>query len=361
MMISVDRLLGRGSNATDPFPIRVDDTARLETPVHDRLARPLTDLRLSVTDRCNFRCTYCMPRSKLGPVVAATARNRLLDFDELTELAAAFVALGVNKIRLTGGEPLVRRDLAHLVARLRHLDVRDLCLTTNGSLLAGQARALASAGLGRVTVSLDAIDAPTFRQMTDSRTSLSDVLRGIDAAREAGLTPVKINMVVQRGVNDHSVIPMAEWARREGLELRYIEYMDVGCTNGWQRSDVLTAHEIRQLLHVVWPIEPVESSDRHGTAERFRYSDGAGEVGIIASISKPFCGACSRARVSSIGEYYPCLFASNGTDLATPLRRGEDLRPLIASLWQHRSDRYSELRAVLPANRPRPEMSAIGG
>lgn len=360
-MISVDRLLQDRKGTQGPFQVRVGRAVSLQSPVRDRLARPLTDLRLSVTDRCNFRCTYCMPRTKVSTMVEPTSRARLLNFDELTEVAAAFVALGVKKLRVTGGEPLVRRDLASLIARLARLDVRDVCLTTNGSLLAAQAQALSSAGLSRATVSLDAMDEPTFRRMTDSQATLSSVLDGIDAARKVGLNPVKINMVVQRGVNDHCVIPMAAWARRERLELRYIEYMDVGCTNGWRRSEVLTEQEIRARVHSVWPIEACEPDAPHGTAQRFRYTDGGGEIGIIASITKPFCGDCSRARVSSVGEFYPCLFATMGADLASPLRNGEDLRPIIASLWQGRNDRYSELRAVLPSSRPRPEMSAIGG
>lgn len=302
-----------------------------------------------------------MPRTKLGPVVEPTSHTRILTFDEIEAIARAFVELGVSKIRLTGGEPLVRRDLPQLVERLAKLGAPELCLTTNGSLLQDLAPALASAGLHRVTVSLDSIDEATFRRVTDTQTSVATVLQGIDAARRAGLNPVKINMVVKRGLNDSSIIPMAAWARREALELRFIEYMDVGCSNGWRYTDVVSARELRAIIHQIWPIEPRDSGNEHQTAEQYRYRDGKGQIGIIASITQPFCGGCSRARVSSQGELYPCLFACQGLDLATPLRRGEDLRLLIAPFWQQRQDRYSELRVRLPLQRTRPEMSAIGG
>jgi cyclic pyranopterin phosphate synthase len=285
----------------------------------------------------------------------------LLNFDELEQVASTFVDLGVRKLRLTGGEPLLRRDLPKLVQRLSRLNLRELCLTTNGSLLEGQAQALADAGLNRVTVSLDAIDESTFRRITDGQTPLSRVLRGIDAARRFGLGPVKINMVVQRGTNDGSILEMAAWARCEQLELRMIEYMDVGCSNGWRLVDVVTAAELRRRIDRVWPIDPVVSADGSETAERFRYRDGSGYLGIIAAISRPFCGGCTRARVSSVGALYSCLFAPTGVELATPLRAGYDLRPIIAGLWQRRVDRYSELRAEMPVGRSRPEMSAIGG
>lgn len=352
-LVSVEQLLTRRSPARDE--------EATERPVVDRLARPLSDLRLSVTDRCNFRCRYCLPRSKTGPVVPPTRREALLNFDELATIARVFVEIGVKKLRLTGGEPLVRRDLASLVARLSRLSIQDLCLTTNGSLLAGQAQALADAGLRRVTVSLDAIDEATFQRMSDARTPLANVLAGIDAARSVGLHPIKINMVVERGINEQSIVPMAAWARREGLELRFIEYMDVGCRNGWRVDDVVSVADIHSRIHSIWPIASVPPNPRNETAERFRYLDGHGYIGMISSISKPFCGGCTRARVSSRGELYPCLFASRGLDLATPLRAGEDLSSLIASFWRRRSDRYSELRGTLPTNLPRPEMSAIGG
>jgi cyclic pyranopterin phosphate synthase len=337
------------------------NAAQLTLPLRDSLDRPLTDLRLSVTDRCNFRCTYCMPRDKVGPAAAPSPRKDLLTFEQITQIAAAFRDLGVRKIRITGGEPLVRRNLPRLVELLHGLEIPDLCLTTNGSLLAEQAPALAAAGLGRVTVSLDALDEPTFQRMADTQTSLRAVLAGIEAARKWGILPVKINMVVQRNVNQHSIIPMAAWARAEGLELRFIEYMDVGCSNGWQARDVVSAREIRQLIHQRWPLEPAEPSRDFETAVRYRYRDGAGHIGVIASISQPFCRGCTRARVSSQGELYTCLFAPVGFSLAGPLRQGADLRRVIADLWRERADRYSELRSENTIAQPRPEMSAIGG
>jgi cyclic pyranopterin phosphate synthase len=288
-------------------------------------------------------------------------KKRLLDFDEILQIARAFVDLGVQKIRLTGGEPLVRRDLSVLVARLAELRVHDLCLTTNGSLLSEQAPALKAAGLRRVTVSLDALDQATFHRVTDAHVPLSKVLRGIDVARRHGLLPLKINMVVQRGLNDHAILPMAAWARSEGLELRFIEYMDVGCSNGWRERDVVSAREIRDRVHALWPMELVGSADPNETAERFRYLDGRAEVGFIAAVTQPFCRGCTRARVSSRGELYPCLFATTGVDLAAPLRQGEDVRHIIAETWQGRSDRYSELRSTIERQQARPEMSAIGG
>jgi cyclic pyranopterin phosphate synthase len=288
-------------------------------------------------------------------------RSSRLSFDELEQIAQSFVALGVRKIRLTGGEPLLRPELSKLVERLARLDLQDLCLTTNGSLLTKYARDLVSAGLSRVTVSLDAIDSITFERMTDSRMSVSKVLAGIEAARLAGLNPVKINMVVKRGGNDHCIVPMADWARREGLELRFIEYMDVGRSNGWCRTDVVEASEILETLHRHWPIRACEPLARHETAERFAYQDGQGKFGIVASITKPFCGDCTRARVSSTGHFYPCLFAPFGHDLATPLRENQDLKEIIGRLWESRIDRYSEFRATVLSDRPRPEMSAIGG
>lgn len=335
--------------------------ALVPRPLTDALDRPLTDLRLSVTDRCNFRCQYCMPRSKVGPVTALSSRSRLLDFDELYWLAKAFVALGVTKIRITGGEPLLRRDLAFLVERLASLGVDDLCMTTNGSLLSHHAQVLANAGLRRVTVSLDAIDESTFRRITDGHTPLSTILTGIDAARDAGLHPVKVNMVVQRGVNEHAILPMVRWARREGLELRLIEYMDVGSCNGWSRRYVVPSSEVKSLIHREFPLEPMLPRSREDTAERFRFLDGYGHVGTIASITRPFCGNCTRARISSQGQFYPCLFSPWGTDLATPLREGRPLRPIITELWQRRSDRYSELRSEVTKDQARPEMSQIGG
>lgn len=327
----------------------------------DRLGRRLLDLRLSVTDKCNFRCGYCMPRSKFGPAAMPANRDEPLTLDELVRVTHAFVELGVTKVRLTGGEPLVRPDLQQLIQRIARMEELDLCLTTNGSLLAAQAHALADAGLKRITVSLDAIDDVTFRRMTDGRTPLHRVLAGIDAARSVGLDPIRINMVVLRGVNDHAILPMARWARREGLELRLIEYMDVGRTNGWRPSDVVSTDEIRRRINSEFPIEPTFVESDPAPAKRYRYRDGSGSVGFISSISEPFCRQCTRARVSSRGELFTCLFGSRGYDLASPLRAGQDLLPIIGAVWQHRSDRYSELRDESPAESPRPEMSAIGG
>jgi len=302
-----------------------------------------------------------MPRNKLGFAVPATARRRLLTFEELLQVSAAFVDEGVQKIRLTGGEPLVRRDLPELVTLLSKLPVKDLCLTTNGSLLQKAAASLSAAGLKRVTVSLDALDEPTFSRMTDSQTRVSQILAGIDAARQSGLEPVKINMVVQRGVNEHAIIPMADWARREHLELRFIEYMDVGCSNGWQLQDVVGADEVRKTIHQMWPLRAIDRAENHATANYYCYEDRKGKVGFVASITRPFCGNCTRARVSSTGELFPCLFAGAGLDLAALMRRGSDLRGGIRSLWKHRSDRYSETRFLLGEVGSKPEMSAIGG
>ena len=352
-IVSIDRLRVRGLGLSREW--------LQSEPLLDRLQRPLTDLRLSVTDRCNFRCTYCMPRSHLGPVVPPTTRSNLLTFEELTSIASAFVELGVHKVRVTGGEPLVRKGLPKLVEQLHRLPIRDLCLTTNGSLLAGQAKALAAAGLGRVTVSLDALDEPTFHRMSDTQSPLSRVLAGIEAARKYGLDPVKINMVVQREVNEHSILPMAAWARREGLELRFIEYMDVGRSNGWKPYDVVTAGEIKKRLCEQWSLEALTSSTATETAERYRYCDGGGTIGLIASISRPFCRGCTRARVSSTGDLYPCLFAPAGYSLTDTLRQGGNVRALIAELWRRRADRYSELRADAQGTQSRHEMWTIGG
>lgn len=359
--VNVTSLLKRGGAKSGIGQVSLRREPSLQLPLLDQLRRPLNDLRLSVTDECNFRCGYCMPRENAASIRAQSQKSSRLSFDELEQIVKSFVALGVRKIRLTGGEPLLRPELPKLVERLARLNLQDLCLTTNGSLLTKYASDLVAAGLRRVTVSLDALDPITFERMTDSRVSVSKVLAGIEAARVAGLNPVKINMVVQRGANDHCIVPMADWARREGLELRFIEYMDVGRSNGWRRTDVVEAREILETIHQNWPILPSESLARHETAQRFAYRDGQGKFGIVASISKPFCGDCTRARVSSNGHFYPCLFAPFGHDLATPLRENQDLKEIIAWLWESRNDRYSEFRATVPSNRPRPEMSAIGG
>lgn len=334
-------------------------------PVVDTRNRPLHDLRISITDRCNFRCTYCMPREIFGAGFVFLPSSQLLSFEEITRLARIFVGLGVEKIRLTGGEPLVRRDVEKLVAMLAPLDgLRDLTLTTNGSLLARKARALKEAGLQRITVSLDSLDNDVFKAMNDVGFPVERVLEGIEAAREAGLWPVKINMVVKRGVNDHSVVEMARHFHGTGYILRFIEYMDVGNTNGWRMDDVVPAAEIVRLIDAVLPLEPIEAGYRGEVARRYRYKDGGGEIGIIASVTQPFCGNCTRARLSSEGRLYTCLFAGLGQDLRALLRGGKsdaEITAVVQGIWHRRADRYSELRTQLTVDRPRVEMSHIGG
>lgn len=338
-------------------------------PVLDQLRRPLRDLRISLTDRCNFRCRYCMPREVFGPGHAFMPTSSLLTVDEIDRLARLFVSLGVDKIRLTGGEPLLRRGLEDLVGRLHGLPgVDDVALTTNGYLLTpSRARALRDAGLGRVTVSLDALDDETFMRMNDARVPVSRVLDAIDAAAAAGLAPIKINTVVQRAVNEHAIVPLAAHFRHSGHVVRYIEYMDVGNTNGWRLKDVVGAEEILDRIGALYPLVPV-GGDRPGeVARRYRYADGAGEIGVIASVTQPFCRNCTRARLSADGRLYTCLFASDGLDLRTPLRAGADddrLRSLLEAAWRARRDRYSverTARTALPAQTPKVEMSAIGG
>jgi cyclic pyranopterin phosphate synthase len=334
--------------------------------VTDTLARPVRDLRISVTDRCNFRCTYCMPREVFGHDFVFLARDQLLSFEEIERLARLFLAAGVTKIRLTGGEPLLRRDLERLVSMLSDLrphGLTDLTLTTNGALLPAKAQVLRDAGLDRVTVSLDSLDDEVFQAMNDVRFPVARVLDGIDAARAAGL-PVKVNMVVKRGANEHSVADMAEHFRGSGMVVRFIEYMDVGTTNGWRLDDVVAADEILQRIGERWALEPVPAGYPGEVASRYRYIDGGGEVGVIASVTKPFCGACTRARLSAEGELYTCLFAARGTDLRGPLRSGADddqLAELVGGVWRVRADRYSELRSAATRGQPRVEMSHIGG
>ncbi len=333
--------------------------------MHDRLARPVRDLRISVTDRCNFRCTYCMPSEVFGPDFQFMPRSELLSFEEITRLARIFAAAGVTKIRLTGGEPLLRRDLPKLIEQLVGIDgIDDVALTTNGSLLAARAQQLADAGLSRVTVSLDAIDDATFAAMNGVRVKVERVLGGIAAAHQAGLTPVKVNMVVKRGANDHAILDMAEYFREHGHILRFIEYMDVGNSNGWQMDEVVPSREVYELISARWPLEPVGPSYVGEVAARYRYLDGAGEIGLISSVTQPFCGACMRARLSADGRLYTCLFAAAGHDLRTPLRTGEDDAQLaghLGALWGARTDRYSELRTEATAAAPKVEMSYIGG
>ena len=331
----------------------------------DTLNRPLHDLRISVTDRCNFRCTYCMPKEIFGPGFQFLPRVEILTFEEIARLARLFVGLGVEKIRLTGGEPLVRNDVERLVAMLAGIEgLKDLTLTTNGSLLAAKARALREAGLRRVTVSLDSLDDEVFQAMNDAGFPVARVLVGIDAAEAAGLSPIKVNMVVKRGVNDHSILDMARFFRGSGRILRFIEYMDVGNTNGWRMDDVVPGAEIVRLIDAQWPLEPVEPQYAGEVASRYRYADGAGEIGVIASVTRPFCGACTRARLSAEGKLYTCLFSAFGHDLRALLREGEsdaEIRGVLEGIWRIRDDRYSELRTSETVNLPKVEMSHIGG
>jgi GTP 3',8-cyclase len=329
----------------------------------DRFGRPLRDLRISVTDRCNFRCVYCMPREVFGRDYQFLARTELLSFEELERVAGAFAALGVEKIRITGGEPLVRRDVERLVAKLARLDGLDLTLTTNGALLPQKARALAEAGLRRVTVSLDSLDDDVFRAMNDVDFPVARVLAGIDAAAAAGL-PVKVNAVVKRGLNEDSVVELARHFHGTGHVVRFIEFMDVGHTNGWRLDDVVPAAEIVAAIDAELPVEPVEPAYRGEVARRWRYRDGGGEIGVIASVTQPFCGDCTRARLSAEGKLYTCLFAVRGTDLRALLRGGasdEELLEAIGAVWGRRTDRYSELRTAETADLPKVEMSYIGG
>ena len=334
--------------------------------ITDALGRPLKDLRISVTDRCNFRCTYCMPKEVFGRDYVFMPQAELLTFEEITRLARVFVARGVEKIRLTGGEPLVRRQVERLVGMLSEVEgLRDLTMTTNGSLLTKEkARALKDAGLNRITISLDSLDDAVFEAMNDVGVPVSVVLGAIDNAAAAGLTPVKIDMVVKRGVNEDSVLQMAEHFRGSGHILRFIEYMDVGSTNGWRMEDVVPAKEIRDTLDAVWPLEPVEANYYGEVAERWRYKDGAGEVGIISSVTQPFCGSCTRARLSADGQLYTCLFGIFGRDFRKPMREGapdEDLLALLDSVWSTRNDRYSEIRSADTISLRKVEMSRIGG
>jgi len=329
----------------------------------DTLGRPIRDLRISVTDRCNFRCVYCMPREVFGRGYRFMDRKELLTFEELERLARAFVAHGVEKIRITGGEPLLRRDLEILVERLVGIGGLDVALTTNGTLLPQKAAVLRAAGLRRVTVSLDSLDDDTFRAMNDVGFPVARVLEGIDAATAAGLN-VKVNAVVKRGVNDDQVIDLARHFHGTGHILRFIEYMDVGATNGWRLDDVVPAAEIVAAVDAELPLEPAEENYRGEVARRWRYRDGGGELGVIASVTQPFCGDCTRSRISAEGRLYTCLFASRGHDLRALVRGGADdaeLHDFIGRVWGRRTDRYSEIRSSRTAELPRVEMSYIGG
>ena len=337
----------------------------------DTLGRPLRDLRISVTDRCNFRCSYCMPREVFDKHYTFLPHSSLLTFEEITRTARLFVAHGVHKIRLTGGEPLLRKNIEVLIEMLAQLrtpdgEPLDLTLTTNGSLLERKAQALKDAGLNRITVSLDAIDDAIFRRMNDADFPVRDVLAGIEAAQRAGFSPLKINMVVKRGTNDDQIVPMARHFKGSGAVLRYIEYMDVGATNGWRMDDVLPSSQVIERIARDMPLVRRAAEVAGETAERWRYRDGSGEIGVISSVTKAFCGECNRARLSTEGKLFLCLFANRGHDLRALLRGGysdEQILGAIGLIWRERSDRYSELRssAQAPAGERRVEMHYIGG
>ena len=342
----------------------------------DTLGRPLRDLRISVTDRCNFRCSYCMPSEVFNKDYAFLPQTSLLSFEEITRLTRIFVAHGVEKIRLTGGEPLLRKHLEVLIemlANIQTLDGKplDITLTTNASLLARKAQSLKDAGLQRVTVSLDALDDATFRRMNDVDFPVADVLKGIEAAQRVGLAPVKINMVVKRGTNDAEVLPMARHFRNSGTVLRFIEYMDVGATNGWRMDEVLPSAQVIKRINAEFPVVAINPNYTGETAARWRYADGAGEIGVISSVTQAFCSDCNRARLSTEGKLFLCLFASQGHDLRALLRGGfadDQITGAVAHIWQKRDDRYSEQRAALPPDTSlqdsglkRVEMSYIGG
>ena len=342
------------------------------TELTDQLGRPLRDLRISVTDRCNFRCPYCMPAEIFGERYAFLPREEILTFEEIERLAGLFVGFGVEKIRITGGEPLLRHDVSDLIARLASLDEKlDIAITTNGSLLPRWAKSLADAGLGRVTVSLDSLDPDTFHKMNGERFDVDRVLEGIAAAEGAGLGPIKINCVVQRGVNDDRIVDLAQHFHGSGHTLRFIEFMDVGTRNQWRMEEVVSGAEIIERIDAVLPVEPVEPGYAGEVARRWRYRDGGGEIGVISSVSAPFCGDCTRARLTTEGALVTCLFAEGGADLRGPMRAGADddaLRELIASTWTNRRDRYSEERQELlqiegagERRRDRVEMYQIGG
>ena len=358
-------------NTTPPYHSSSPDE---HIGISDGLNRPIHDLRVSVTDRCNFRCVYCMPKEKFGKGYQFLSRHELLSFEEIIRIVRAFSELGVRKIRLTGGEPLVRSELEKLVEQIAAIDkIDDISLTTNAVLLTEKrARSLRDAGLDRVNISLDALDDETFMAVNDVGVPVQKVLDGISVADAAGFTSVKVNMVVKRGLNEHSILPMAEYFHGSGQILRFIEFMDVGNTNSWKNSEVVTAAEISEIINRVRPIEKIPPNYRGEVANRWRYVDGGGEIGIIASVSEPFCGDCSRARLSAVGKLYTCLFAADGHDLMR-LIRGDgtvenadgvtesQLQEALANVWRRRRDRYSETRTIESVLRPKVEMSHIGG
>ena len=334
--------------------------------VRDARGRALRDLRVSVTDRCNFRCPYCMPRELFGPDHVFLPADQVLSIDEIATLVRVFVRLGVRKVRLTGGEPLLRPDLESLVAQIAaEPGVEDLALTTNGALLARRAAGLRAAGLSRVTVSLDSLDPTVFAALADTKVPLARVLAGLEAARDAGLAPVKLNTVLQRGVNDGGLLDLVDFARAQGHVLRVIEFMDVGSTNGWNGAQVVPAAEVLERIGAVHPLVPIDEPRDGQVAERWRYADGGGELGLVSSVTRPFCGDCVRARLTATGELHTCLFSAAGHDLRTPLREGatdDELLAHVQGLWRVRDDRYSELRGTTAAALlPRPEMSYLGG
>jgi cyclic pyranopterin phosphate synthase len=333
-------------------------------PLADRRGREVHDLRISVTDRCNFRCVYCMPRAVFGNDYPFLPRSELLSFEEIARVARRFAARGVRKIRITGGEPLLRKHVENLIALLARIPDVELTLTTNGVLLPKMAKVLKEAGLHRVTVSLDAIDDTTFRRMNDADYPVASVLAGIDAAQAAGLGPIKINMVVKRGVNDQGVVDMARFFRGSGHIVRFIEFMDVGSSNGWKMDEVVPSREIIERIDAVMPLEQVDPNYTGEVAERWRYRDGSGEVGVISSVTQAFCATCTRIRLSTEGKLYTCLFAQSGHDVRTLLRGGAadaELDAAIAGIWRAREDRYSEIRTANTAAARKIEMSYIGG
>ena len=339
-------------------------TAAPSVTLVDRLGRPLRDLRISVTDRCNFRCRYCMPREVFGPGFEFLPRSQILSFEEITQLARVFAAHGVRKLRLTGGEPTLRAQLPKLVEMLAEIPDLDIAMTTNGSLLKQLAKPLADAGLKRVTVSLDSLDDAVFRAMNDVDFPVAMVLEGLEAAEAAGLGSIKVNAVVKRGTNDHTIVDLARFIKERGYILRYIEYMDVGSSNGWRLDDVVSGAEVVEMISRELPLEPAEPNYRGEVAKRWRYADGGGEVGVITSVTQPFCGDCSRARISAEGSLFTCLFAMQGTDFREAMRSGatdEDLGALLRSVWEVRDDRYSELRSESTHELRKVEMSYIGG
>jgi cyclic pyranopterin phosphate synthase len=354
--------------AAAPIPrLDADTPHQAGSALVDRRGRSIHDLRISVTDRCNFRCVYCMPREVFGDDYAFLPRRELLTFEELGRVARRFVALGVRKIRITGGEPLLRKNIERLVGMLAELDGVELTLTTNGVLLPKLARPLKDAGLHRVTVSLDALDDATFRRMNDADFPVDRVLAGIAAAKDAGLGPIKVNMVVKRGTNDHEIEAMATHFRHSGHILRFIEFMDVGASNGWKMDEVLPSRDVIARIDRLFPLEPIDPNYAGEVAERWRYKDGTGEIGVISSVTQAFCSTCTRIRLSTEGKLYTCLFAQSGHDLRALLRAGADdnqLAAAIAGVWRQREDRYSEIRTAATAgNTParKIEMSYIGG